>query len=740
MASYDLVKHQERTGHEEVYGKYIQASPAVELNKELERIYSAAQQEWNFKGERMSAYLHNAQYTQEQADKLARRKMAPVPINVIYPAVEQAISLITHNRPSFQATAKEDSDVKTAKVITDLLTDIWDSNNAQMHLKEAIYDYYVKGRGVLFAYYDPNKNYGKGGVVITSLDPFYVYPDPNSKDRLWRDAAHIIVSRIMTREQIESMWPTVALQMGQVGHTEVDHAYSDEMVRAEGQQIGPMGSTTDGYHDKYKVIDRYTKVLVHYTHLKDSTNGEENIFLPEEWQEFLQMPAMHVFIEGQGDQYFTEPSVVMELMQLYDSLPEGGREDDSRINIPEPVQGPDGQMIQPPPQVLTPITMPELLDLGILESKPLQLRRIQLVISIGDIEFYNGYLPTEEYPVIPFNNRFDRHPYPMGDVEFVKPMQDVINNLHSKIIANLSSGNNQKLIVPRGSIDKETIEQELGKAGTAVIEVDYDLGQPVIMGPQQIPNGLFVYLDQLKADVEKELGIFALMAGDPQAAPQTHKGTLALDEFGQRRIKSKLDDIENSIIQLGRVTLDLVQYFYTEERVIRLVKANNVVRESIANQLIYDDTTGVPERMNDITLGTFDVKIVAGSTLPSNRWALEEYYNELFTIGVIDQVERLKKSEVVDAEGVLERFGYITQLEQMVAQLQEEIKDLRGDLQTAERAEVNSRKRVEVEKFKSDLTTGKAQAQAATKLYEARLNDELKLMRQKNAASDNSRS
>ena len=41
------------------------------------------------------------------------------------------------------------------------------------------------------------------------------------------------------------------------------------------------------------------------------------------------------------------------------------------------------------------------------------------------------------------------------------------------------------------------------------------------------------------------------MQGDQGAAPTTYKGTIALDEFGQRRIRSKKDDIEAMLNQLG---------------------------------------------------------------------------------------------------------------------------------------------------------------------------------------------
>ena len=107
-------------------------------------------------------------------------------------------------------------------------------------------------------------------------------------------------------------------------------------------------------------------------------------------------------------------------------------------------------------------------------------------------------------------------------------------------------------------MDKKHLEQEWGRAGTAVIEYDPELGQPIVAGPVPLPNELYNNEREAKADIERILGIYALMQGDQGAAPQTYKGTIALDEFGQRRIRSKKDDIEAMLNQLGKLVIELI--------------------------------------------------------------------------------------------------------------------------------------------------------------------------------------
>ena len=216
------------------------------------------------------------------------------------------------------------------------------------------------------------------------------------------------------------------------------------------------------------------------------------------------------------------------------------------------------------------------------------------------------------------------------------------------------------------------------------------------------------------------------MQGGVGSAPQTFKGTVALDEYGQRRIKSKKDDIEYSLNQLAKSVVGLMQYVYTSEKIIRLIQPNNKPLEIKINQNLYDDVSGhLIEKVNDISVGKYDIIVVSGSTLPSNRWARFEYYMELFKSGLIDQIEVLKQTDVADMEGVLERAGQMQKLMQQVQQQEDQIKKLKGDLQTAQRESVHDRKRVEVKEFEKKLAKAEAKAEMATQLYKSRASDEL---------------
>jgi hypothetical protein len=213
------------------------------------------------------------------------------------------------------------------------------------------------------------------------------------------------------------------------------------------------------------------------------------------------------------------------------------------------------------------------------------------------------------------------------------------------------------------------------------------------------------------------------MQGNSEAAPHTYKATVSLDEFGQRKIKSKLQDIETGLVRIGKVAISLMQQLYQAEKVVRIVQPNNSLTEFAINKRLYDDKSGELEVVNDISRGTYDVIVVTGSTLPTNRYAQLEMYMDAYEKGVIDKTEVLKKTEVFDIEGVMSRTDMVMQLQAQAKESEKKIKELEGDLQTRERENYHLKQKAELEKFKADLDKTSTQTKASGKLFEKRLDD-----------------
>lgn len=693
-----------------------QSQSAKSKDKEVKRSeklfynYQGAQAEWKEAADENEKFASGVQWTQKQINILKERGQAAVSINAITWAIEQMKAMLTSNKPRFQATAREDSDRDAAQLHSLLMEYMWDVSDGNSRLKNALDDYAKMGRGCLYAYVDPNKSSGSGEVMFTSVDPRDVYPDPSTKDYLWRDAAHILVVNYKTKEQIRQMYPEFDFD-GAVAY-DGERTNDSPRVAQQGQIFS--GEHKDTQAEMYRIIDRLSKKMVKVYHVVDPFSGEEYELREKDYKSYLEQPAVSI-----NGQIATERSEVNEAMRMANSENAEQIDENSYMFQPQPQQDPTtGEMIQPEPILIVRLSIEELVEREAIAVREIKQTRVYKCVSIGNKKSWSGFLPTSEYPVVPVNNMWSRNPYCTSDVNMVRPIQELINKLNSLIIANAASSTNQKVLLPRGSQDKQRLEAELNKAGSTVIEFDAEIGQPVIFGAQSFPGALFNQIDMYVNMIERQFGIYALMAGDAQAAPQTFKGTMAMDEFGQRRIKSKKDDIETSLNQLAKVMGHLARAVYQEEKLIRVAQPNGEMTEAKLNAIEYDDLGRAIKRFNDINQGRYDVKIISGSTLPSNRFALMEYYIDLYREGLIDQTEVLKKSNVVDVKGVLERSSYISKLEGAVEKLQEQVKNLEGDLQTATREEIHAKKRLELEKWKADLDKIKTDASAASKILQ----------------------
>lgn len=701
--------------------------PEVKKSEQYLLEYKGAAASWLSQAKEDEDFTIGNQWTEKQKKEMQARNQMPIVVNVIGPTVDQGVSLLTTNKPKFQSTGREDSDTRTGRVFSDIMSYIWDHSDANTELKTAIYDYYIKGVGYLCAYYDPMEDDGQGEIIIRSVNPYDVYVDPNTRHRLFGDAANIFISQRLTKERLEELYPQYKSKLADANEdTEENGAVSDR-IGLEGQK--DYDSYNDQLHQKYRLIDRYTKIKVNRHHILDRAKNQEFVLTDDQWNTFLEEPIYYqtskdgTMILATDLDVANTKGLISQFGNIvhYDQNPETG----------QPMLAPGAESESPnaiPGSTLiyTEGVKRQLVTEGYYLTKVVIVTRIQRVLSVGGVLLYNGVMELDEYPIVPLCNHHLGNPFCISDVRKARGLQEYINKIRSLIIAHASSSTNVKLLIPRGGVDKDELERQWARAGTGVIEYYPEIGTPIVVGPVPLPNELYKNEIDAKKDIEFIFGIWQLMHGNADAAPATFKGTVAIDEYGQRRIRSKKDDIEGAINQLARVVVQLIQKYYNRYKMFRIIQPNNKPSEVSINVPIYDEKSGdLLYKSNDVSVGKYDIVVVSGSTLPSNRWARFEYYVELYKLGIIDQLEVLKQTEVADIEGVTERHNIMTQMQQQLAAYEEQVNKLQGDLQTAEREAVHAGKKVELEKFKTELAKLKADMASATSLYKSRLQDQL---------------
>lgn len=122
-------------------------------------------------------------------------------------------------------------------------------------------------------------------------------------------------------------------------------------------------------------------------------------------------------------------------------------------------------------------------------------------------------------------------------------------------------------------------------------------------------------------------------------APETFKGTQQMIALGSERSKSKLRDVEHSIVKLGRVIYAMSKQQYTYRKYFRTAQPNNDLTEVTVN--MYDDVTqtiiDIQKDKNNIE--QHDIRIVPGSTLPTSKYAELNVYLEAYQMGIVDKLE-----------------------------------------------------------------------------------------------------
>jgi hypothetical protein len=654
----------------------IDKDPRALYNEELHRQWRDARSDWDTESRKdIDFYLGN-HFSAEESDELSQRNQADIPMDRISSAIEKFKAVLTSRAPAFTITPREDSDVQVATLWRTIIGYIWQISDGDSQIKQAIHDYATTGIGYLYAYIDGQSDFGRGDVKFTYIDPFRVYTSPSSRDRWFSDSDGIILSTILTGEQVLNLYPELGDQTdpetGEVipgiindisGFSYDDEDYPTSQNKNSITAFTPSDVKDKDYFEvkKYQILERFYKVKVPFYRLIDIQSQEESILSPDEYMEFAEQNA-------------------------------------------------------------------EVLESGAFQVVEVLQNRVKVCATLGEIVLYESILNTDEYPIVPLPNVWTGTPYPKSDVSRARPMQRLLNKLWSLALSHAQASAGLKLLVPLGSVDDVGQLEKDWANPNAVIEVDSSQGEPHYPAPQPLAGEFYKLIQQSEFYIDFIFGLPEMMHGFAEKAPETVKGTERMIALGTERPKSKLRDIEFSMNRLGKIIYNLSKGHYTFQKIFRLAQPNNNITEVMANY--YTDISGAVLDMKKDRhfLDQHDIRIEPGSTMPSNKWAELNVYLEAYQMGIVDKFEVLKKNpEIFDKEGILMRTDEKQQMMQQIQALEEQLKTLQGDLQTAQRESVSDRKKVEVEKFKSRLSEVSSDAKADRRVQRNKLENEVKL-------------
>jgi len=601
-------------------------------------------------------YLGN-HYTAEQLRVLKQRKQSPSVANYAYSLVYTQMSIMGANPIEFRAIARDDNDVKKTKLINDVLSYISYVSDGPMQVRQAIATMLTGGRGNIGVFYDPYGDDGTGEIKYKHLPLEDVYYDPRAKDVLGRDCEYIFQRKVLPVKTAVANYPEFAMDI---------------------QLAARSRSTLDAFSGSSK---NPTQLGTHWGVGGMEVSNDQSIECIEAYQ--INQRRVHIIYSGNQKLAEVEQEQIQEAMAALQA--QGAK---------------------------------------ITDIKQANRRRVMMSLMFGQKVVASYELPISDFPIVPMVNMWSGNLFPFGDIRQVKTLNDEVNKMRSLRIQHMATAVNGRLIARKGIFEKEgAMEANLARPGAVIYantmsdDISKDL---MFLSSGTVSPDNYNHEEISKRDMESVSGVYEMQQGGSATAPETFRGILAMDEYGQRKLRYKLKNVEDTMGQVGKVALEWAQNAYGTEKTIRIVQPEWNSQEEQAryeklNIPIFDDYGDVIEYMNDISVGKYDVVVKGGSTMPTNRWAEMQAYKEDFQMGIIDDIEYIKKTDIYDRQGLLERKSLYSQQKQQLEQLSSMIEELEKQAAQLDEAVMSERKDKEVQqvRFQEMIRLLKAELQNA---------------------------
>ena len=719
------------------------------INKQLwDRSNSTDRTKWRSKSQKGYDFYLDEQLSMDEEKSLEESGMPSFTINRILPIVEIMKYFVTANSPRWKAVGATGDDTDIAQVHSDISDYCWHLSNGNSIYGQVVLDSLVKGVGYFLVDVDQDADHGKGEVTFSRIDPYDVFVDPSSRDFLFRDAAFIMIKKNLSKSQLKNLFPQHAAKINKITASS-DYSSSYSQRDLETSKIIQPEDVGFGIDPKKAEEDQIIAYYENYTKIKvPFVNAFIRIPLTKDEEEQLQQS-----VEVQMQEFQSEVQVQLQekILSIQQSL-ESGEIIPERADLEikkstqmmetaiaekqqELMSAAQEEMTKVEQVVMTKkefdvMMMSEQFKTSVVDFVDFFETRIKLCCSVGDdIFLYEYELPITEYPIVPVPYLYTGTPYPMSAVMPLIGKQQEINKAHQIMVHNANLASNLRWLYEEGSVDESEWEQYSSSPG-ALLKYRQGFQPPTPVLPAPINSAFYSITQEGKADAEYISGVPSAMMGFTQQQAETYRGLLANDEFGTRRLKSWMSTIvEPALEHLGKCFQMVAQKHYQIDKVFRIVQPEagqepDQDKEVRVNIPIFNDYGKAIGKWMDYESGKFDVRIVAGATLPLNRWALLEEYFRWFQAGLIDDIAMIAETDIRNKKQLVDRKSVYSQMQSQIEQMTEAVKDSEGTIETLERQLVQAGIKMKVQQGESEVRKDVLQTEAEQKLLRGMMQNE----------------
>jgi hypothetical protein len=621
-------------------------------------------EEYIYMAKKCDDYYRGEQWHQEDIDALEAEGRPALTINTVLPTINTILGEQSSRRADIKFKPRRGGDQEIADVLTKVFMQIADSNKLDWVEQQVFSDGLIMdGRG----YFDVRMDFTdhvEGEVRITAKDPLDILIDPDAKDADPKSWNEVFETKWMTLDEIEETYGEKKAEELRFIAENGNH-FGRDSVEFEEQRFGDLDPSDDLFGSMQS---------------------------PDE-EEYGNVRSLRV-IERQYK--------IMSRVNCFVD-PDTG---DSR-------EAPDAWNDRKVKKFAK--------EYGLTVVSKMK-RKVRWCVTCDKVVLHDDWSPYNDFTVVPFFAYF-RRGRPFGIVRNLLSPQEQLNKIASQELHIVNTTANSGWMVESGSLvgmSADDLEEHGAETGL-VLEYARGTTPPQKIQPNTIPTGLDRIAQKAAMNIKAISGINDSMLGSD--SPEVSGVAIqAKQNRGAVMIQVPLDNLKKSRQYLAEKVLNLIQTFYSEERLIQVTDESDPLKpreEVVVNQMTSEGTV-----INDLTLGEYDVII---ATAPARDSFDEVQFAEAIGLrqaGVAIPDDAIIEYSHLSKKGELaKRIRMMTGVEQSPEQ--QEMNQVKAQMAMQAEQLTLAKLEAEVKKLQSEAAVNIAKTQDTSEVQPQLRNNEL---------------
>ncbi|MGB2145951.1 MAG: hypothetical protein ACPHZ7_03185 [Vibrio toranzoniae] len=517
---------------------------------------------------RCDEYYQGDQWDPDDEARLESEGRPALTINTILPTVNTILGEQSSRRADVKFKPRRGGDEEVAHTLTKLYMQIADNNKLDWVEQQVFSDGLIMdGRG----YFDVRMDFSdhvEGEIRITAKDPLDILIDPDAKDADPKTWNEVFETKWMTLDEIEELYGSKCAER-LLFVAENGMSFGPDSVEYQETRFGDTESNDD--------------------HFGAGVPGDE---------EYRNVKALRV-VERQHKKICRADFFVDKVTGDQRECPPAWNDRKKKKFAKE-------------------------YDMELISKV---IRKVRWTVTCDQVVLHDDWSPYNDFTIVPFFCYF-RRGRPFGVVRNLLSPQEQLNKIASQELHIVNTTANSGWMVESGSLVGMTADdlEEHGAETGLVLEYARGTTPPQKIGANQIPTGLDRIAQKAQANIQAISGINESMLGT-DSAEVSGIAIQAKQNRGAVMIQVPLDNLAKARQYLAEKVLNLIQTFYTEERVVQVTNEEDPMQPR--EQMMLNVETPEGDIINNLTIGEYDVII---ATAPARDTFDETQFAEALSL------------------------------------------------------------------------------------------------------------